>query len=352
MEGISRRGLLASAAIIAGSGAAARAAAQELPAHERELYEAARREGQVTWYSGQQSAETSEAVGRAFGERYPGVHVNVVRSTSQVAFQRLSQDIRAGVAQCDVFSSTDYSHSTFLKRQGRLMAYRPRNAEGLMEFVRKAGDPDDQFHVFYIGVHLISRHTRQVSAEEAPKSWQDLLDPKWRGKLAVGHPGFSGAIGAWAVLMRKMYGWDYFTKLERNQPQIGRSSIDPVTALNAGERSIGVAVPSATALLSISRGNPQELIYPTDGTVVIPSPSCIQKNAPHPNAAKLFMEFATGPEYFRTTRRYFSESLRSDVPPPEGAAPLSAIKIIMPTPQEVESGVPEVKEQWRDTFGI
>ncbi|PWC29610.1 ABC transporter substrate-binding protein [Teichococcus aestuarii] len=352
MQGISRRGLLASAAIIGSGGAAMRAAAQDLPAHERALYEAAKREGQVTWYSGQQSAETSEAVGRAFGERYPGVHVNVVRSTSQVAFQRLSQDIRAGVAQCDVFSSVDYSHSTFLKRQGRLMAYTPQNAAGLLEFARKAGDPDGQFHVFYIGVHLLSRHTGQVPAAEAPKSWQDLLDPKWRGKMAVGHPGFSGAIGAWAVLMRKMYGWEYFTKLEKNRPQIGRSSIDPVTALNAGERSIGVAVPSATALLSISRGNPQELIYPTDGTVVVPSPSCIQKNAPHPNAAKLFMEFATGPEYFRVTRKYFSESLRGDVPPPEGAKPLESIKIIMPTPQEIETGVTEVKEQWRDTFGI
>jgi len=352
MQGISRRGLLASAAIIGSGGAVARAAAQELPSHERELYEAARREGEITWYSGQQSAETSEAVGRAFGERYPGVHVNVVRSTSQVAFQRLSQDMRAGVAQCDVFSSTDYSHSTFLKRQGRLMAYRPQNAAGLIEVAREAGDPDGHFHVFYIGVHLISRHTGQVPEGEAPKSWTDLLDPKWRDKLAVGHPGYSGAIGSWALLMRKLYGWGYFTRLEKNRPQIGRSSIDPVTILSAGERQIGVAVPSATALLAISRGNPQALIYPADGTVVVPSPSCIPKDAPHPNAAKLFMEFATGPEYFRVTRRYFSESLRGDVPPPEDAKPLDSIKLIVPTPQEVETGVTEVKEQWRDTFGI
>jgi iron(III) transport system substrate-binding protein len=349
MQRIGRRGLLASAAIVAGSGGAH---AQGLPPHEQQLYEAAKREGEVTWYSGQLSAESSEAVGKAFGERYPGLRVNVVRSTSQVAFQRLSQDMRAGVAQCDVFSSTDYSHSALLKRQGRLLQFRPENAAGLLPFVKEAADPDNFFHVFYIGVHLIARHKVQVAEADAPRSWTDLTNPKWREKLAVGHPGYSGAIGAWAVLMRKMYGWDYFKALEKNRPQIGRSSIDPVTVLNAGERSVGVAVPSASALLSMSRGNPLELIYPTDGTVVVPSPSCIQKNAPHPNAAKLFMEYATGPEYFQVTRRTFGESLRADVPPPEGAKPLDQVKVITPTPEDIETGVPEVKESWRDTFGI
>lgn len=349
MDRIGRRGLLATAAIIAGSGGLR---AQGLPAHEQQLYEAAKKEGEITWYSGQLSAESSEAVGKAFGERFPGVRVNVVRSTSQVAFQRLSQDMRAGVAQCDILSSTDYSHSSFLKREGRLLQYRPQNAAGLLPFVKEAGDPDGFFHVFYIGVHMIARHKAQVSEAEAPRSWKDLTDPKWRNKLAVGHPGYSGAIGGWAVLLKNMYGWDYFKALERNKPQIGRSSIDPVTVLNAGERSIGVAVPSASALLSMSRGNPLELIYPSDGTVVIPSPSCIQKNAPHPNAAKLFMEYATGPEYFRVTRQLFGESLRDDVPPPEGAKPLDQVKVISPTPQDAEKGVPEVKELWRDTFGI
>jgi iron(III) transport system substrate-binding protein len=349
MNRIGRRGVMAAAAVMAGRGPAL---AQDIPPHERELYDGAKREGQITWYAGQLAAEPAEAVGRAFSARYPGVRVNVVRSTSQVAFQRLSQDMRAGVAQCDVLSSTDFGHSTFLKREGALMEYRPRNAAQLLDFVRKAGDPDGYFHVFYIGVHPIARHTGQVSAAQAPKSWKDLLDSKWHDKMAVGHPGYSGAIGAWAVVLRKLYGWDYFTALEKNRPQIGRSSIDPVTALNAGERSIGIAVPSASALLSIARGNPLELIYPSDGTVDSALPQFDPKTAPHPNAAKLFMEYATGPEYFKVTREFYNESLRPDVPPPSGAVPLDSVPILVPTPDELETGVAEVKEQWRDTFGI
>ncbi|PHK96094.1 Tat pathway signal protein [Pseudoroseomonas rhizosphaerae] len=343
---------------LAAGGAAARLAqaqearAQDMPAHEKALYEAAKSEGEVTWYTGQMQAEPSEALGRGFSERYPGVKVNVVRSTSQVAFQRLAQDMRAGIAQCDVFSSTDHSHAAHLKRQDRLAAYRPRNADGLIQAARDAGDPDGFFHVTYLGLYLMARNSNAVSEAEAPKSWKDLTDPKWRGKIAVGHPGYSGAITSWCLLMRKMYGWDYFKALEKNQPQIGRSSGDPVTTLNAGERVIGAGIPSATTLLSISRGNPITLIYPTDGTLMVPAPSAVLRNAPHASAARLFMEFLTGPEGQRVTRRFFGESLRDDVPPPPGARPLSEIPLITADPEALERDGQEVKELWRDTFGV
>ena len=134
---IDRRQMLA---LAAWSAAASRAYAQA-PMHpqERELYEAAKREGEITWYSGQYSADASEAAGRAFNERYPGVRCNVVRSTSQVAFQRLSQDFRAGVGQCDVFSSTNGGHYVQLKRQNRLVRFRPVNADGLLPDPAHAG---------------------------------------------------------------------------------------------------------------------------------------------------------------------------------------------------------------------
>ena len=77
-------------------------------------------------------------MGRAFTQAYPGIKVNVVRSTSQVAYQRLSQDIQAGVAQCDFFSSTDYGHYLFLKREGKLLPYRPHNMDELIPEARNA----------------------------------------------------------------------------------------------------------------------------------------------------------------------------------------------------------------------
>src|SRR5215217_5372455 len=71
------------------------------------------------------TSETAERFGRTFTEKYPGVKVNVVRTTAQVAYQRLSQDIQANVANCDVFGSTDVGHYVQLKERKLLMKYVP-----------------------------------------------------------------------------------------------------------------------------------------------------------------------------------------------------------------------------------
>jgi iron(III) transport system substrate-binding protein len=325
--------------------------AQDTAATEAALHEAAKKEGELTWYSGQVQAETGEAVGKAFTQRYPGIKVNVVRSTSQVAYQRLSQDMQAGVAQCDIFSSTDYGHYNVLKRDNALLPYRPKSADNLIAAARDA-DPDNMLQILYIGLYLLAYNNQKVSPADAPKSWKDLLEPKWKGQIAVGHPGYSGAIGVLGVTLSRMYGWKYFEALEKNKPQIGRSSDDPVTLLNAGERTVGMAVSLSAPLLSQSRGNPLTVVYPTDGTLAVYSPTAIPKNAPHPNAAKLFMEFACGPTYAEVMRKFFIMPLRAEVPPPDGAQPFDKIKLIGSTPQQIEDGVPEVKEQWRDTFGV
>jgi iron(III) transport system substrate-binding protein len=347
MPRITRRHFIAASAALGAS----RAVAEELPAHERELYDAAKREGEVTWYSAQIQSEPAEAAGRAFSERYPGIKVNVVRSTSQVAFQRLSEDMRAGVAQCDIFSSTDYGHYLYLKREGKLTPFRPRNADGLLPALRDQ-DPDNAWQICSLGLYLLAYNTQKVAAADAPKSWKDVLDPKWKDQLAVGHPGYSGSVGIMCVLLKRMYGWDYFKALEKNKPQIGRSSDDPVTLMNAGERNVGIGVSLATPLLSIARGNPLAIVYPSEGTEAVYGPSAIPLHAPHPNAARLFMEFATGPVFSEVMRKYYIMPVRPEVAPPEGALPLDKVKLLTATPQEIEEGVPEVKELWRDTFGV
>ena len=80
---------------------------------------------------------------------------------------------------------------------------------------------------------------------EAPRSWRDLTNARWRDQLAVGHPGYSGAIGSWCVAMRAMYGWDYFRALERNRPQIGRSAGDTTSYTTPTGAEIEVVIHEA-----------------------------------------------------------------------------------------------------------
>ncbi|MDX2155477.1 MAG: extracellular solute-binding protein [Hyphomicrobiaceae bacterium] len=323
----------------------------EMTPGETKLYEAAKANKEsVTWYISHYASETAESLGKAFQAKYPGINANVVRTTAQVAFQRLSQDMKSRVQQCDVFSSTDLGHFSFLKGKNLLMKYTPESAAKAHKAFQGI-DPDGYFHTTSAGLVLINYNTEKLKGKELPKKWADLLDPKWKGEVTVGHPGFSGYVGTWVVLMRKLYGWDYFKKLEANKPQIGRSINDTVTMLNAGERSIG-AGPSATTLKSASKGNPVAVIYPEDGALLMIAPSGIIQGTKNPNAAKLFMEFLYSIEAAKVNVADFGESMRPEVPPQKGGKSVSEVKTVQPTFEEIEKGIPEVKELWRETFGI
>ena len=323
----------------------------QMPAWEKDLYEAAKKEKQFTVYTAHYNTESIANLCTAFDKRYPGVKCNFVRTTAQVAFQRLQQDLKANLAVASVFSSTDVSHYPDLKSHGILMSYQPHNLAKMVDSLKQYNDKDNDYWVTAAALVTITYNTSVVAEKDAPKNWPDLLNPKWKDKVSIGHPAFSGYVGTWVVLMRKLYGWDYFEKLEKNKPRIGRSINDTVTMLNAKESWVA-AGPEATTLLSRDKGNPVGVIYPTDGTLLMVSPSGILKNAPAPNAAKLFIEFLLDKEAAEVQVRDHSLSVIKGIKPAPGAKPLEEIKVIRPTEDEIAKGIPEVKEKFRDTFGI
>jgi iron(III) transport system substrate-binding protein len=312
------------------------------------LQEAARNEGELTWYVAHYTSEAAEELGSEFTRLY-GIKVNVVRMTAQVAYQRLLRDLKNNQMVCDVFSSTDVGHYVQLKAQGKFEKYVPETTSKILpEF--QTFDVDGYYHPTSAGLVVLTYNTAKVRAGEAPKKWQDLLDIKWKGKVSTGHPGFSGYVGTWVLMMKNLYGWDYFERLEKNQPQIGRSINDTVTALSAGERQVAAGADGPT-LFSAERGNPLAVSYPSDGSVLIIAPSAIMKGAKHPNAAKLFMEYLDSIEAAKINAKHFGIPLRPEVPPPPGAKPLGEVKTIRPSVAEIDKGIPDVIEQWRDTFG-
>jgi iron(III) transport system substrate-binding protein len=319
-----------------------------MTAHEAQLYAAAKPEGQLVWYVAQFSTETADTVAKAFSARYPGLGVQVGRTTGQLAFSRLTQDIRTGIAQCDVFSATDVGHQVWLKDNGHLLRYVPENAAKLDPAYRDV-DPDGYYHATSANPTVIIYNTRFLTEADAPKRWIDLADPKWRGKLALAHPGYSGSMGSWVVLMRKLYGWSFFERIEELSPHIGRSLIDPSTILNAGERWVGISS-LATAVKSIRAGNPIGIVYPEDGAKLVLTSTSILANSPHPNAARLFLEYMLGVEFSTLLLNEGQPPLRPEAGPLPGARPISEIKVATISEEEVTAQVPEIIEKWRDTF--
>ena len=176
----------------------------------------ARKEGTLTWYIAQVDTETAEVMGRAFTKQYPGINVEVIRTTGQVAYQRLLQELKNNAPQCDVFSSTDISQYPALKARGALAHYTPENAGGLLPQFDKLIDPGFEYPAAATN-HLLIYNTQKVKPADAPKRWTDLLDPRWKGQVATGHPAFSGCTGIWALALRKAYGWSYLREAGKEQ---------------------------------------------------------------------------------------------------------------------------------------
>src|SRR5215510_2218658 len=108
------------------------------------LEEAAKKEGEITWYVAHYTSEGAEELGATFTKMY-GIKVNVVRTTAQVAYQRLTQDIKNNQIVCDVFSSTDLGHYVRLAAEGRFEKYTPENSSKISEVFRNI-DPGGFFH--------------------------------------------------------------------------------------------------------------------------------------------------------------------------------------------------------------
>jgi iron(III) transport system substrate-binding protein len=313
------------------------------------LEDGARKEATLTWYIAQVDAEKAEELGRTFTREHPGISVSVIRTTGQVAYQRLLMDIKNHTPQCDVFSTTDISHMPILKERDELSAYTPESAGAMLPQFKALSDPN-WYYVSNAARYFLIYNTDKVKPQDAPKAWTDLLDPKWKNQVATGHPGFSGCTGVWALSLKKLYGWDFFERLAKNNPRIGRSAADPVTLITAGECLVGPASANG-AYPAVEKGNPVAIVHPSDGLVVCVTPSAIPANAPHPNAARVFMEWLMGESYSRIIAADGSEPIRVGVPTRPDEPPLASQKVIPLTVAEIRKGVPEVIEAWRDTFG-
>lgn len=334
------------AALGALGGAAARAQAAGPPSA---LVEAAAKEGVVTWYNGYLGDTPAQEASAIFQRLYPGVRVEMIRSTSQVAWQRLAQDRQANLRTCDVYSSSDIGHFAQLYDEKRLAAYTPQGAAAMAPALRPLSQ-DGAYYPALVSLMSLAWNTKLVQPADVPKNWPDLLDPRWRRRVACGHPGFSGYAGTWALLMRQLYGDGFFASLAKNEPLVGRSSNDAVTHLVSGERSVAAA-PAYVAFEAARRGNPVAVGYPTDGALLMVSPAGALADAPHPSAARLFMEFLLGPDYSRFMVTQGAEPVNASVPPAADQRPLSEVKLQRPKLADILSGIPDVAETWRDAFG-
>src|ERR1700751_1059215 len=293
---MSRRDLLAgTGALMAGATLSTRVVAAAPPPEPvtPALIEAAKKEGQVIYYTST-DLPVAEKLAKAFEAKYPGIAVRVERSGAERVFQRIGQEYSSNIHAVDVVNSSDAAHFIVWKRDGILLPYVPEDVGKFYPAEHK--DADGQYASWRIWLSIIAYNTNLVKAGDAPKSFADLLDPKWKGKIVKAHPGYSGTIMTATYQLQRDLGWAWFEQLAKQNVMQVQSSADPPKKLELGERAVMADGNEYNILQLREGGRPVEPVYASEGSPLIIGPNGIFKDSPNPNAARLFQSFCFSPE--------------------------------------------------------
>ena len=314
-----------------------------------QLIEAATKEGKVVFYSAI-DLKVTQGLAKLFEQKYPGITVQVERTGSERIFQRVAQERANNIFAVDVLDGSDQALFVTWKKQGILEPYIPAE---LTKWPADQRDPDGTFASVRFTLMPIAYNSNLVKAEDAPKSFADLLEPKWTSKIVKAHPSYSGGIVTSTFQIVNAIGWGYFEKLGKQKVLQVQSATEPPKKLALGERAVSADGLEYVHTLLKEGGAPIAIVYPREGTPFIPGSEAIAKNAPHPNAARLFISFMVS----RETQQYLSDvaglrSFHPDVKVKPGRTPLSQIKLLPADPVAQEAATEEIKKKYAQYFGI
>ena len=349
----SRRGLLKGSGALATGllfAAPVRAAAPPPTGVTPALVDAARKEGTVSYYSALE-LNVAERLAKAFEAKYPDIAVQVERSGAERIYQRIAQEQSSGINAVDVANSTDPAHYLDWKSKDWLAPYVPEDVAKY--FPADQADSDGMYATSCGWIEAIGYNSSLVKPEDAPKSYADLLDPKWQGKIVKAHPGDSGAIMTATFVLSRELGWEYFEKLAQQKIMQVQSAADPPKKLMLGERAV-MADGNEYNIFQISeKGGPVAPVYATEGSPLIVGPTGMFKAAPNPNAAKLFVNYSFTPECQQLIIDVGGlRSMHPQTKEKPGRTPFKDIKVMKDDPAAVEKMSDEIKQRYVKIFHV
>ncbi len=278
-----RRSLLQAGAVVAGAAPFLRIPAS-LAASDPQMIEAAKKEGAVSLYS---SASTgpSNAIAEAFKRKY-GVNVTVYRAGSSDVVTRVRSEEGANRPQADVLIIEEPGLSLLVPF---LASFDPPERAAIPAEYKTPVHTLIRMYMSQIGWN-----TNVVKADIAPKDWKDLLNPRWKGRFGSLDPHITATTLAWQVMVNRLYGPDFLQQFGANQPKLYASTNAMSQAIVSGEIDLGVTN-SFGVIQMAETGAPMAGITPKD-TVLFGGNVGVFAKAPHPNAARLFCDFACSAE--------------------------------------------------------
>ncbi len=277
---------------------------------------------------------------------FPNLDVNWFQGGTEKVLAKMAGEMEAKKVAADLLMVADPSYYYTLKDQKMLMNYVSPEAKDVI----MGKDKDGAWTAVRISNMIIAYNTTKLKAEEAPKSWKDLTDPKWKGKIAMPNPLLSGTAYVAVAALADKYGWEYFDKLKANDLRVEEGNSAIQNKLLTGEYLAVMILEENILKMAGTKNEPVKVVYPADGTIVVPSPIGIISSTQNAAGAKAMVDYWLSKEGQKTIVTGWMHSVRGDIDPPKGAPPLKTFADkAMPTNWEKFA---KEKEQYKEGFRV
>jgi iron(III) transport system substrate-binding protein len=317
-------------------------------AADQALIDAAKKEGEVNWYTSQIINQFVLPAKALFEKKY-GVKVNYIRADASDLVLRISNEARAGRVMADTYDGT--ATAPGLKKEGLAMKWQPTS-----HLPKQYFDAEGYWVATNLYVLTPGFNTEAIKPGTEPKTLQDLLDPKWRGKMAwAATPNSSAAAGFIGMVLKDMgeeKGMTYLRALaKQNIAGVNGSARQVLDQVIAGEYAIGLQIFNHHTVISAKQGAPSAWIA-MDPAMAVFSVAGVTQGAPHPNAGKLLVDFLASPEGQAIFRDAGYIPVDPDVPPtdpklrPDG----KTFRAVFATPEQLDADIPKWSKIYDQIF--
>lgn len=282
-----RTGLLSLGCVVALLAGAATASAQTAmsDAEMAALVAAAKKEGQLMIYSGA-SADQLDRYAVGFKKDY-GIDVQIIRLTGAQTTQRFATEASAGITQADIVGTSEGVYY-----DGNAKWFMDLSPARLPNYVAWPDDSKSKYRATITrGILGLLYNSDTITKADAPKVWKDVINPKWKGKIILSDPQISVNWGGWLKVTHDALGDDFIKGLATQGFQVVASTATGAQQVAAGAKALNFPTANTFAAPLQAQGAPIDYVFMSDPIVVNRFNFGAAAAAPHPNAAKLFMNW-------------------------------------------------------------
>ena len=289
----------------------------------------AEQEGEVVYYGHDGEAAIGDLL-ESFRKDFPKIKTSYVRAQTGALYAKITAERSAGRYQVDVLQLSDISPAVDFQKKGGYEQYvSPEYSGYKAEYL---SNPPGYFAWAGVTFAGIAYNRVKVKAEEAPKTWKDLLDPRWRNAISCKISASGLQFVQWYTFT-KLYGPGYWKEFAKQRPRAFDSRVQLFDRLAKGDDKVCALAEYAAYILYRDKGAEVDFVAPDDGLPATPLVVGMLDRAPHPQAARLFIDWAMssrGQAFYQSNPNLIYGSLRSDAPPMATGKRLRDFKLLFP----------------------